>query len=358
MRATAAHLLTAPQAPPRATSSHSDGNGLDRVAAVAEAVPFGLLGLERPARSVARARTVRRAGLVEVREQLPPLPAVAAALADQPGRLPRTVADAHVDAGDRGRAGPRDTADWRGRRRRRRPRRVGSVISDRTRCRRTGSRDGRRRRAATRRRSARSGRTPRSGAPIDLDLGQPLHRRHRVPAGDDQPQRVAVLDRQRVAVHGVGEQRLGAARVVDRQAALERDRVGRDPSTGPRSAPRNTTSHGVRRSAPPGRGPRRGARPSTPPCSPRRAATARRRRGGSNSERPLPAHSSVATSVCDRMCCRSRRLRRSGRSTSPPHLQPPASPGRATGSRSGCGHRSARWASRRRRSARGSTSRS
>ena len=52
------------------------------------------------------------------------------------------------------------------------------------------------------------------------DRPQPLDRGHAVPLGDDEPQREAVRRRQRVAVHGVGQQDVAGHRVLDRQAAL------------------------------------------------------------------------------------------------------------------------------------------
>ena len=54
---------------------------------------------------------IRRAGLIEVGQQLPPLPAVALAVTDKPGRLPWAVADADIDTGDRRGPRPRHTAD-------------------------------------------------------------------------------------------------------------------------------------------------------------------------------------------------------------------------------------------------------
>ena len=61
---------------------------------------------------------------------------------------------------------------------------------------------------------------PRNGSSTDGDRAQPLHVRHPVPAGHDQAQRIAVLRRQRLAVHRVGEQHLVAQRIVEREAAL------------------------------------------------------------------------------------------------------------------------------------------
>ena len=59
------------------------------------------------------------------------------------------------------------------------------------------------------------------------DVGEPLDRGDRVPAGHDQPERVAVPDRERLAVHRVGEQRARLQGVAYREAALETDRVRR-----------------------------------------------------------------------------------------------------------------------------------
>jgi hypothetical protein len=55
-----------------------------------------------------------------------------------------------------------------------------------------------------------------------LDLGDPLHVRHPVPTRNDQPERVAVLRRQRRAVHLVREQNLVAKRLLERERTLER----------------------------------------------------------------------------------------------------------------------------------------
>ena len=52
------------------------------------------------------------------------------------------------------------------------------------------------------------------------DRAQPLHVRHPVPAGDDQPHRETVLRQQRRAVHLVGEQDVFAERLVDAEAPL------------------------------------------------------------------------------------------------------------------------------------------
>ena len=173
--------------------------------------------------------------------------------------------------------------------------------------------------------------------------------------GNDDPQRVAVLDGERLAVHRVGEQRLGAAGIVEGQAPLEEARSV-DPSTVPRSAPRKTISQ------PPGIVPARSriSTSGTPVhsavltapschCSPGT--------GGPNKERPLPAHSSVATSVWEGM---SQSRASSAEGDARRGRRPPAARwrGRGTGSRSGSERRTARSASRRRLSERRSPSRS
>src|SRR5215469_13905655 len=47
----------------------------------------------------------------------------------------------------------------------------------------------------------------------DIDLGKPFHRRHRIPTGNDKPQRVTMLNWERLSIHGIGEQRLRPASV-------------------------------------------------------------------------------------------------------------------------------------------------
>ena len=174
-----------------------------------------------------------------------------------------------------------------------------------------------RRRAATRRSSARSGRTPRTAS---------RRARSRSTTSPTPPR----TTRARSAAAGTRAGRAAARRSSRRRAAppsCARRRStgcarsatgGRACSTTPWSAPRNTTSRRTRLVLRPGRAPRPAGRRSTPRCSPLRAATARPRPADRTSTRPLPAHSSVATSVCDRIFCRSRRLSRSGRSTRPP----------------------------------------
>src|SRR5215813_171492 len=78
----------------------------DHVVPVAEPVPLRALGL-RAAGQVRRAGPDHgRARLLEAREQLPPLPAVPLSLTHQTRLLPGAATDAHLDASDRGRAGP------------------------------------------------------------------------------------------------------------------------------------------------------------------------------------------------------------------------------------------------------------
>src|SRR5262249_27337539 len=64
------------------------------------------------AREVRRPGTYDRfAALLDACDELPPLPAVALALADEPGVLPIASADAHVDPLDGCSTGPSDAAD-------------------------------------------------------------------------------------------------------------------------------------------------------------------------------------------------------------------------------------------------------
>jgi hypothetical protein len=97
----------------RAVGSHDhDRDGLDCVAAVAETIPFGLLGL-RAASQVGRSCPHGAAALcrnVALGEQFPPLPAVPAGFAGQLCRLTRTLADGEVDPFDRSSARPGNAA--------------------------------------------------------------------------------------------------------------------------------------------------------------------------------------------------------------------------------------------------------
>ena len=54
----------------------------------------------------------------------------------------------------------------------------------------------------------------------DRDRPEPLHVRHPVPPRDDEPEREAVLRRQRLSVHCVREQHLVPQGVLDREAPL------------------------------------------------------------------------------------------------------------------------------------------
>ncbi len=59
------------------------------------------------------------------------------------------------------------------------------------------------------------------------DAREPFHRRHAVPAADDDAQREAVGGRQFLAIHAPGEQYLGLAGLVERQTSGKRNRAGR-----------------------------------------------------------------------------------------------------------------------------------
>src|SRR5437764_14515687 len=181
--------------------SHVYGNFVDEIVAVAQPIPLLLVGLF-PAGEVRGASADGRCAVfLEPGDQLPPLPAVAVAPADEPGVLPIAVTDAYVDALDGSGARPRDTTD-------RDVTALDLLV-------RSGLGD--------------QGPDPleRDGVPGDLavafplvevaaglelpgerpfdrlDLREPFHPRHRIPAGNDEPQRIAVLDRERLAVHGV-----------------------------------------------------------------------------------------------------------------------------------------------------------
>src|SRR5262249_43390558 len=62
------------------------------------------------------------------------------------------------------------------------------------------------------------------GAVKNLDLGEPFHRCHPIPAGHHEPQRIAVLVRQRRTVHLVGQQSARTSDVTQAEAAFESDR--------------------------------------------------------------------------------------------------------------------------------------
>jgi len=61
----------------------------------------------------------------------------------------------------------------------------------------------------------------REGAIDEFNFGQPLHRRDRVPAWNDETQWISMFNRQGLAVHRVGEQHIAVAGVIDPQAALK-----------------------------------------------------------------------------------------------------------------------------------------
>src|SRR5437588_2708174 len=88
-----------------------DRHLVDGVVPVAEAVPLGLLWLGPAGQVGGSGANRRRTGALHAADQLPPLPAVAVAIADEAGVLPRAPADAHLDARDRSRPRPRDPPD-------------------------------------------------------------------------------------------------------------------------------------------------------------------------------------------------------------------------------------------------------
>src|SRR5438067_12380204 len=88
-------------------SSDEQGNVLDGVAAVAEAVPVRPLGLRTPGQIGCAGPERCFAWAVSPCQQFPPPPAVTVALADEPGVLPRAAADADLYLVDGRRARPR-----------------------------------------------------------------------------------------------------------------------------------------------------------------------------------------------------------------------------------------------------------
>src|SRR6266511_4322270 len=186
------------------SSADLDRERPNRVVAVAEPVPLRPLRLASP-REVGRARPKRdRAGPVDAHDQLPPLPPVGPALADEARLLPGSVVEAHLDPGNRRGARPGhpandEVADL--------DRLVGMRLGDQA--------------AHTLERHRLPDKLAASfplvlvlvGLEVaveraldQLDLGQPLHRGHRVPAGDDEPRRIPMLDRERLAVHRICQQ--------------------------------------------------------------------------------------------------------------------------------------------------------
>src|SRR6202022_1265043 len=134
-------------------------------------------------------------------QQLPPLPAISATLADQSGGLPRAAAHGDVDTIDGRRPRPRDTTHNQfscGHRRA-----SGRLCDQRPDLLQTHGLA-----------SDAAVALPFVYVPVRLiealewladrlDVGEPLHRRHRVPAGNYQPDRAAVLEWQRFTVHSV-----------------------------------------------------------------------------------------------------------------------------------------------------------
>src|SRR5437660_7645496 len=95
----------------RQASGQADVDGVDGVAAVAEPVPFGLVGLGASGEVGGAGPYGGGSGSVLAGEQFPPLPAVSGAGADELGWLPGPVADADLDVGDGRGACPGDAAD-------------------------------------------------------------------------------------------------------------------------------------------------------------------------------------------------------------------------------------------------------
>src|SRR5271166_4781311 len=205
-------------------SLNLDANRLDCVAAVAETIPFGLLGLGTAGLIGRPCSHGAGTPYVALCEEFPPLPAVSAAFADQSCGLPRTPAYGDVNPFDWRRARPSNAAHHE------------FIASHR--------------RAVCRLSDQRANALQPNGLadnpaitlPIvaiplrlekslerladHLDLRQPLDRRHRIPAWNYQPGRASMLQRQWFAVHRVCDECTGAAGVVHRQGALEPHRRG------------------------------------------------------------------------------------------------------------------------------------
>src|SRR6266542_4156983 len=79
---------------------------LDGVVPIAETVPLRVLGLREAGEVGCPSADRDRPGAVDMRDQLPPLPAVPFAITHQAGLLPWPPADAHLDSSDRGGPGP------------------------------------------------------------------------------------------------------------------------------------------------------------------------------------------------------------------------------------------------------------
>src|SRR5262245_50649959 len=105
------HAFVVPARPMGHHSHHANRYLLDRVVAVPEPIPFGTFRLST-AREVRSATTQRhRIRFLNIPNQLPPLPAVTIAFADEIRFLPATPDHAHLHTRDRCRSGPRDAAD-------------------------------------------------------------------------------------------------------------------------------------------------------------------------------------------------------------------------------------------------------
>ena len=168
-------------------SLDGDGNSLDRVAAVAETVPVGPLGLGAAGKvgGLCRVRGFR------IVSTAPTTASCTGGVHRSAGRLPRAPANGH------GRLAPRPTRRHYGPRVHRQSLTRHRWVRRSTRGRAAGERVHARHRhhAPSRMCSGRSGRRPGTAADR-LDLRQPLDRRHRIPAGNDQPDGTAMLQRQ------------------------------------------------------------------------------------------------------------------------------------------------------------------
>lgn len=153
------------------------------------------------------------------RDQLPPLPPPALAFPDEPSGKPGTVANPHVDPCDGRRAGPRDAPyDEVAGRHRDVSRRLGDDRAHLL--------------QADRLAHDRAVALPLVHVAVrlevavelgteELDGGDPLDGRDRIPPRNDEAQREPVLDGKRIAVHRVREQRARLAHVVERERALK-----------------------------------------------------------------------------------------------------------------------------------------
>src|SRR5579859_5802861 len=204
--------------------AHANRHLLNLVGRIAESIPLGLLGLDATGQICCPSADSDQPALLDAGKQLPPLPAVALPLADQASRLPHAAANAELDVRDRRRSGPGDAADGQ---------RAACDPCARLGLRNQGA-DPLERYWLAHRPAALLALNDvplrlemASERPVDdLDLGQPLDRRYRIPAGNDQSQGIAVLHRQGFTVHGIGQQRPRIPRIGERQAAFEVDRAG------------------------------------------------------------------------------------------------------------------------------------